>query len=294
MPSILASLGAMVAVGSLVGAGLALIAPAFVRQFDDLGSQAREGLDQALEWLASTPLGIEPGQAEDAVQRTIDDIASGGGTAQLVHGASLFAEVVAGILLSLVLTFFIVHDGRGMWSWGVGLLPARHRAQAERMGDRMWTAVSRYMVGVLVIATVDALLIGLALLIIGVPLVVPLAVLVFIGAFLPLVGAFITGALAALVALVAVGPFAAIMVVLVITAIQQLEGDLLYPLIVGKAIALHPVTILLVLTAGTVLAGVVGAIIAVPVAAAAWAAISDLRATRRAEAAPPGAASELA
>ncbi|HWC27644.1 MAG TPA: AI-2E family transporter, partial [Solirubrobacteraceae bacterium] len=142
---------------------------------------------------------------------------------------------------------------------------------------RMWTVVSRYVRGVAVVALVDALLIGLALVIIGVPLVVPLMALTFLGAFIPLVGAVLAGAVAALVALVAEGPIAAVLVVLAITAIQQLEGDLLYPIVVGQAISLHPVAILLVLTAGTVIAGLAGALLAVPIAAAIWAAIDQLR-----------------
>lgn len=133
---------------------------------------------------------------------------------------------------------------------------------------------------------VDAVLIAIALWVIGVPLVLALAVLTFLGAFVPLAGAVLAGAVAALVALVTEGALAAILVVVVITVIQQLEGDVLYPLVVGRSIALHPVAILLALTAGTVLAGLVGALLAVPLTAMAWDALEYLRSHSRAYSGP--------
>jgi predicted PurR-regulated permease PerM len=173
--------------------------------------------------------------------------------------------------------FFLVHDGRRMWAWAVGLFPAGRRADVEAIGVRVWAALSAYVRGVAMVAVVDAVLIGLALLVIGVPLVVPLMVITFLGAFVPLVGALVAGAVAALVALVIEGVIAAVLVTVAIVVIQQLEGDLLYPLVVGRAIALHPVAILLALTAGTVVAGIIGALLAVPVAAAVWTAADHLR-----------------
>ncbi|HEV2776235.1 MAG TPA: AI-2E family transporter [Solirubrobacteraceae bacterium] len=161
----------------------------------------------------------------------------------------------------------------------------RGRALLGAAGRRAWEGLTGYVRGVAVSAVVDAALIGLALVLIGVPLVVPLMVLTFRGAFVPLVGALLAGAVAALVALVSGGVLDAALVVVAITAIQQIEGDVLYPAIVGRAIDLHPVAILLALAAGTILAGIVGALLAVPVAAAAWVAVAEVRAVR--EGAPP-------
>ena len=133
------------------------------------------------------------------------------------------------------------------------------------------------MRGVALIAVVDAVLIGIALAVIGVPLVLPLMVLVFLGAFIPLVGAVVSGAIAALVALISNGVVDAALVVAAVVAIQQIEGDLLYPNVVGRMIRLHPVAILLVLTAGTVVAGILGALLSIPVAAGAWTAFRYAR-----------------
>ncbi|WP_407319619.1 AI-2E family transporter [Isoptericola halotolerans] len=140
-----------------------------------------------------------------------------------------------------------------------------------------------YLRGTAIVATVDAVAIGIGLLVVGVPLALPLAVVVFLGAFVPLVGAVVAGALVALVALVTNGPVAALVVVAIVVAVNQLEGDLLAPLVMGKVLSLHPLAVLSALTAGTILAGIVGTLLAVPIAAVAWAAVKEWNAT-----APPG------
>lgn len=287
VPSVAAALLVMLAaLGALVGV-LVSIVPAIIAEVDDVGRSAREGLDEALRWLSQGPLGVEREQITDAVDRALEG-ASGAGnlTGNVLSGAALVVEVVAGLLLMLVILFFFVHDGRRIWSWIVELLPLAHRFDADAIGRRMWSTACGYVRGVAIIALVDAVLIGIALWLIGVPLVLPLAVLTFLGAFVPLAGAVLAGAVAALVALVTEGALAAILVVVVITVIQQLEGDLLYPLVVGRSVALHPVAILLALTAGTVLAGLVGALLAVPVAAMAWDALEYLRSRSRAYSGP--------
>lgn len=280
LPSSAATLTVMAVAVGLLGGILAVVVPPIVGEVDDVGRSARAGLNEALRWLSGGPLGIERSQVEGSVDRALDRLRqdAGGVGAGLLSGAVLVAEAIAGFALVVVLVFFFVHDGRRIWSWAVSLLPASYRPDARTVGDRIWLTLSGYVRGVIVIALVDATLIGLALWIIGVPLVLPLAALTFLGAFIPLVGAVVAGAVAALVALVTKGFVAAILVVVAITVIQQLEGDLLYPVVVGRAIALHPVAILLALTAGTVLAGLIGALVAVPVTAAAWDAIDHIRA----------------
>lgn len=287
IPSAGAALLVMLAgLGVLVGV-LVSIVPAIVAEFDDVERSAREGLNEALRWLSQGPLGVEREQVTRAVDRALDE-ASGAGniTGSVLSGAALVVEVVAGLLLMLVVLFFFVHDGRRIWAWVVELLPLAHRDDADAIGRRMWATACGYVRGVAVIALVDAVLIAIALVVIGVPLVLPLAVLTFLGAFVPLVGAVLAGAVAALVALVSEGAVAAILVVVVITVIQQLEGDLLYPVVVGRSIALHPIAILLALTAGTVLAGLAGALLAVPVTAMAWDALDYLRSRSRAYSEP--------
>lgn len=279
LPSAAATLVVMVAgVAALVGL-LALVVPAFVAQATELRSSLDEAVDQVVRWLIEGPFELERGEIDAAVDRALASLRenAGGLGRGVLSGATVLAEVLAGTLLMLVLAFFFVHDGRRIWGWVVGLAPERRREEIDGAGRATWSAISAYMRGMVLVAAVDALLIGLALVLIGVPLVLPLMVIVFIGAFIPLVGAFVSGAVAALVALVSNGPLDAALVIAAITAIQQAEGDLLYPNVVGRMIRMHPVAILLALGVGTVVAGIVGALLAVPVAASAWIAYGYLR-----------------
>ena len=294
VPSAAATLIAMLLSTAAVGGVIALIAPAFVDQADDLQRTAEDGLAEVLRWLSQGPLGLERTDLQDAVDDALagvrdnaDRIGEG-----VLAGATLLAEVLSGLLLVIVLVFFFVHDGRGMWSWLVSLAPERHRDVVDGAGREVWRTTTAYVRGVAIIAVVDAALIGIALLVIGVPLVVPLMVLVFLGAFVPLIGAVLAGAVAALVALISDGVVSALLVVAAITVIQQVEGDLLYPNIVGRAIRLHGVAILLVLTAGTVIAGILGALLAVPVAAGIWTAIDYVHRSRDPAVKPQRAATD--
>jgi predicted PurR-regulated permease PerM len=278
LPSAVATLLAMAGAALVLVTAVVVVVPAVVDQFDQLGQSAQDGLDEALRWLTEGPLDLTEAQVRDGVQEAIDgardsEILSGG----VLSGAALAGELVAGAALVLVLVFFFVHDGRSLFAWAVGQFPQDRQPQVREIGQVVWGNVSSYVRGVAVVALADALLIGLALVLIGVPLVVPLMVLTFLGAFVPLVGAVLAGTVAALVALVSGGVVDAVLVAVAITVIQQVEGDVLYPLVVGQAISLHPVAILLALTAGTVVAGIIGALLAVPVAAAAWSAVIVLR-----------------
>lgn len=278
-PSALATGLVMVAAAAIVGGIVALIAPAFVDQLDQLEGSVDEAVEEVVRWLVQGPFDLERKQIDEAVQSSLDSLRSnaGGIGKGVLSGASILAEVIAGLLLMIVLVFFFVHDGRRIWDFGLSLVPRRRRELVDGAGREVWATTAGYMRGVALIAVVDAVLIGIALAVIGVPLVVPLMVLVFFGAFIPLVGAVASGAIAALVALISNGVVDAALVVVVIVAIQQIEGDLLYPNVVGRLIRLHPIAILLVLTAGTVVAGVIGALLSIPVAAAAWTAFRFVR-----------------
>ncbi len=279
LPPAIATLAAMFAGAAAVAGLIALIVPSVAGELDDLGESVESGIDQIVSWLADGPLGVSEAELNRGIDQAIERLGESSGSlaAGVLSGAQLVAELIAGLLLMAVLIFFFVKDGPRIWAWVVSLLPARRRDDANEIGARAWTALGGYVRGVSIVATVDAVLIGLALLIIGVPLVLPLMVLTFLGAFFPLVGAVLAGFVAALVALVSNGVAAAVAVIVVITLIQQLEGDLLYPVVVGRSVELHPVAILLALTAGAVLAGVIGALLAVPAAAVAWVAIDYLR-----------------
>ena len=199
----------------------------------------------------------------------------------------LLTQWAAAVILIVVLTFFFVKDGARLWDWVLELFHEDRQPVLREVGERSWGALSAYVQGVFLVATIDAVLIGAALLIVGVPVAMPLIVLTFIAAFFPIVGAFVAGAAAVLVALVANGLGAALVILAVIVAVQQLEGNVFYPVVVGRKLQLHPVGILLALTAGGVLAGVVGAFLAVPIAAVTGAVLNYTRERREARQSQP-------
>ncbi len=281
LPAAVAALAAMTGSAVIAAGLLALVAPSVARELDDLGRSAGSGLDRAVSWLAGAPFGVTEQQVERTIDTALERVGAESGVLAggVLSGAVVAAEVVAGLLLAVVLLFFFLKDGERIWRFLVGLAPAQRRREVVVLGERSWEILGGYIRGVSIIAVADAVLIGIALALIGVPLVLPLAVLTFLGAFVPLVGAVLAGLVAALVALVSEGPLAAGLVLVAIVAIQQLEGDLLYPLVVGRTLALHPVAILLAITAGAVVGGVIGIFLAAPLAAIAWAVASHLRST---------------
>ena len=265
--------------GLLVIAGLlTLVAAPIASDFEKLGAQVRVGADKLGGQIADLPLGL----GEDQIQRQIDSIDdrirenNGAISSGVVSGAQAAGQFLAGLAITLVVLFFFVKDGAGMWRWLVGRLPKPRHAAVEELGARSWRALSAYVKGVVVVATIDAIGIGLALWVIGVPLVLPLAALTFVLAFIPIVGALVAGMAAALVALAFEGVGAALLVVLAVLVVQQFEGNVLYPVIVGRTLQLHPVVVLLAVTVGAVLYGVVGAALAVPIAVVAAAAVTTI------------------
>lgn len=263
----------LVIVGSLllfVGV-FAAIAPAVGDEVDDVGASAREGFENVLDFLAESPLKLSRDEVNRYFDQAVDEISENRDriTAGVVGGATKAVEFITQLLLTLVLLFFFVKDGPAMFRWFESQFPQRNRKHVRALGERAAGSITGYLRGTATIALVDAVLIAIALMVVGVPLVVPLAVLTFFSAFFPLVGAVAAGVVAALVALVTSGIFDALIVAASILVIQQVEGNVLQPLVMGKAVNLHPIAILLVLTAGAILAGIVGAFLAVPVAAVA-------------------------
>ena len=273
-----ASLLVVVAGIALIAILLTLIVPPFVSELSELGSNVEKGSRKAGELLR--PLGVSQSEVDKAIDDGVKSLEGSGGkklAGGAVTGALAALNVLAAVLLTLVLTFFFVKDGRRMWTWIVGLFGPRRRAVAEELGERVWRVLTGYVQGVALVAAIDATLIGVTLVIVGVPLAMPLTVLTFLAAFFPVVGAVTVGAAAVLVALVAKGAVAAIVVAVVILCVQQLDGNVLQPVLVGRKLELHPVAVLLSLTAGGVIAGLVGAFIAVPLAAVAGAVIDFAR-----------------
>lgn len=265
-------------VGSIVGL-IALLTPAFVRQIQELGPTVVQGFDQLLIWLEEGPIGYDREQLDELFQTGIDAVSGSVGEIATQIG-SLAVAVVEGftaLALALVLLFFFVKDGAQLVSWFARLTPPRHLDDARAAAQRGWVALSGFVRGTSLVALIDAVGIGIGLLILDVPLVLPIAVLVFFGGFVPVIGAFVTGFLAVLVALADQGIQAALIVLLIVLVVQQIESNLLQPTIMKRAVALHPTVILAVLTAGAVLIGVVGAFLAVPVTAVLAAVGNELR-----------------
>jgi len=252
---------------TIAGVVALLVAPV-AAEFDALGAQVREGVDKVAGYLAALPLGLDEQRIQRSIDSIDDQISENQTSVQsgVLAGAQAAGQFLAGVTICLVVLFFFVKDGRSMWRWVVGLVPDARKPALDELGRRSWTTLTAYVRGVVFVAAVDAVGIGIALWLIGVPLVLPLAVLTFVMAFIPLVGAFVAGAAAALVALVAVGPVAALLVIGAVLLVQQVEGNVLYPMVVGRTVDLHPVAILLAVTVGGLLYGIVGAALAVPIA----------------------------
>ncbi|HWC69065.1 MAG TPA: AI-2E family transporter, partial [Acidimicrobiales bacterium] len=192
-------------------------------------------------------------------------------------GAVLAAEVVAGLLLAIVLTFFFLKDDRQLVRGLIRVLPSSRRAAADRLGHRGWDALGAYLRGAALLGIVEATVIGVTLLLVGADLALAVAAITFVAAFVPIVGAVVAGVVATLVALVTASPVAALIVAVVALVVQQLDNDLLGPLVYGRALRLHPLVILLGIAVGGALFGIVGTVLAVPVLAVVWNVVDEAR-----------------
>jgi predicted PurR-regulated permease PerM len=202
----------------------------------------------------------------------------------VLTGGKIVLELLTGLVLLLFITFFLLKDGERIWAWLIKGLSPEPRRRAESAGPAAWTALVNYMRGTTAVAAIHAVFIGLALWLLGVPLLVPLIILVFLAAYVPLVGILVAGALAILVTLGTKGWIAAVILLGVFVLENQIEGHLLQPLVVGRIVRLHPLAIILVLAVGGIVAGIAGAIVAVPIAATLSRAWPHLRRERP----PPG------
>lgn len=235
----------------------------------EIVDNAGDGIRRIQDWLRTGPLGLNDAQ----IQRYLDQAQSwitdnrGQLTSDALGAFGAAGNVLAGLVLALFTAFFFLHDGERIWRWVVQLFPRRGREAVDEAGRRGWSTLVGYVRGLVLIAAIDAAGIGLVLWLVQVPLALPLAILVFFGAFVPIVGAVITGALAALVALVTNGLAAALIVLGGILVVQQIEGNVLHPVIMSRSVSVHPLAVALAVTAGSLLAGIGGAVVAVPLVA---------------------------
>jgi predicted PurR-regulated permease PerM len=269
-----------VLVGGLaaVSGGLGLIVGTVISQFDDLSTQVGEGVEEIQTWLARGPLHISQAQLTRGLERLQQQVSENQGaiTSGAWSTAATLGEVLAGFFLVLFTLFFFLRDGAQIWRFLCRLLPRPACVPVARAGHYSWHTLGSYVRATVLVAFVDAVGIGIGLAVLRVPLALPLAALVFLGAFIPVIGATLSGTVAVLVALVTQGPVSALIVLAVVIGVQQLEGHVLQPLIMGRAVALHPLAVILAIATGLVVAGIVGALVAVPVLAVANTAVRYL------------------
>jgi predicted PurR-regulated permease PerM len=269
VPRSLATALVLVAGLAAVFGTLTLVINEFITGAPELADNAGRGIEQIQEWLQNGPLHLTDRQVQgyvDQAQQWLNDnrdrLTSTG-----LSTAGTVAEVLTGAILVLFATFFFLRDGRRIWRFIVRLFPVAARWRVDDAGLASWSTLGSYVRATVLVAFIDAVGIGIALLILDVQFAFALAALVFLGAFIPIIGATLSGAVAVLVALVDKGPVIALIILGVVIGVQQLEGHVLQPLIMGRAVAIHPLVVIIAIAAGVVLAGIVGALVSVPLVA---------------------------
>ncbi len=250
-----------------------------VAGFDDLKEQALAGFDTFLNWLTTGPLHVDPAQIDEWVNTATTWLQQN--WAKVANGAlsvtGTIGTMFAGIAIALLALFFFLRDGRSMWLWLIQTFTGRNAPQVDNAGRNAWITLRRYTQTSAFVAFVDALGIGIAAWLLGIPLVFPIAIMVFLFSFIPLFGATISGVIAVAVALVDGGWTTALIMLGAVILVQQVEGSILYPWLFGKAVSIHPMAVLVSVSAGTLLAGLFGAVVAVPLVAFAYAFAVGLR-----------------
>ncbi|RBM23786.1 AI-2E family transporter [Prauserella sp. PE36] len=262
---------ALVLVGGLglVGGLLTFVIIQFTDGLPALQRQLTESLNQIEDWLINGPLHLRETQIEDAINSAIGMIQENQAalTSSALTTASTVGEFLTGFLLTLFVLIFFLVGGDQIWGFLMRGVPAHVRDRADTAGRRGFASLVSYVRATAAVAVVDAVGIGIGLWIVGVPLVIPLSTLVFLGAFIPIIGAVVTGAVAVLVALVTNGFVTALVVLAIVIGVMQLESHVLQPLLLGRAVKLHPLAVILAITVGLVAAGIPGALLSVPLLA---------------------------
>ena len=263
--------------GTLTALGF-LVAPRVADEFGGLSTTVAEGINDIEDWLVEGPLGVERDEIDDyesEVAKQAENFLRSSSSA-IAAGAVAVLEGVAGAVLSLVLAFFFVKDGRKFQRWAVEHLPPHRVELSKALARRAWRALGAYLQGAALLGIVEGIVLGTTIAIVGGSLAVPVGVLTFVSAFFPIAGAVVAGIVAILVALVTAGVKGAIVVAIVALVVQQFDNDLLAPVIYGRIIRLHPAIILVSLTLGGTVGGIMGAFLAVPFAAVGSAVLSEI------------------
>jgi predicted PurR-regulated permease PerM len=275
-------IGFLVLLGS-VGAGIGV---AVSNEFDGLGPTVSQAVDDLERWVVEdSPFNVDQAEIEtfrrEAGQKFSDSLRASGGA--LAEGATVAAEVVLGLLLGLIVTFFGLKDGDDFLHWARCRFPDQHHELVGRMAARSWRTLGGFLRGAALLGLVEGIAIGVTLKLVGAELAVPMALITFLAAFVPVVGAIVAGVLSVLVALATSGGAAALVVAAVALVVQQLDNDILAPVVYGRALELHPVVVLLAILAGGSAFGLVGSFLAVPVVAVVVNAAAEARAYQPAQ-----------
>ena len=279
LPALAATWVTLLIAAAVLGGLVVLVANRVSAEYPALVDETRHTVTQIESLLVGPPFHVK----SNSVQNALNDIpgylskhkALVEGT--VLTGGRIAAEFFGGLVLMLFVMFFLIKDGERIWAWLLGALRTQTARRVDRAGHASWLAVVYYMRGTVAVAAIHATVVGVALSVMGVPLAFPLAVLVFLAAFVPLVGLLVAGALAIVVTLAAKGWVDAVILLGILIIEDQLEAHLLQPQVVGRVIRLHPLAVILALAVGGVLAGIAGAVVAVPIVAVITRAVPELR-----------------
>jgi putative heme transporter len=268
-PTLLATWLVFIAFIAAIAGALTYVIPRTASELSTTGDAIDDGLDDVEDWLVTGPLDLDRSDVEEYTDDPGGRIADWAQESSdtLTEGFVAVGEFLAGTLLALVLTFFFLKDGRRMQEWLLDHVPRRRRDVVREAADAAWSSLSGFLRGAALLGLLEGTVIGLTVWAVGAPLAMPVAVITFLAAFFPIVGAVVAGAVATLVTLATVGTKEALIVLVVVVVVQQLDGDLLAPIIYGRSLQLHPALVITVLAAGGALGGIVGAFIAVPLTA---------------------------
>jgi putative heme transporter len=248
----------------------------------DLADSTVDGIQEIKDWLRDGPLHASDSQIDQYLKSIQDAISEQSGDSGIINRVTevgtAVGHVLAGFFIVLFSTYFFLADGNRIWAWVVRLSPRAARERVDSSGRVAWISLTQFVRATVIVAATDGILIGLGAAIIGVPFSLAIGVLVFLGAFVPIIGATVAGTVAVLVALVALGPVKALIMLAIVIGVQQLEGHVLQPFLMGRWVSVHPLGVILAIAAGVLTAGVAGALVAVPLAAAVNAIVQHLAA----------------
>jgi predicted PurR-regulated permease PerM len=270
MPRKVAALVVVVGVIAVIALMLTFATRQVIDGADDLAAQVVKGLDEIESWLAEGPLNVSDQQIDDAINGLQDLVSTGNQelVSRVTEVGTIIGHIVAGFFIVLFSTYFFLSDGGRIWAWVVRLFPRAARARVDSSGRVAWASLTQFVRATVLVALVDAVGVALVAAILDLPFVGAIAVLVFLGSFVPMVGAVVSGSIAVLVALVDQGPIVALVMLGGVIAVQQLEAHVLQPFLMGHFVSVHPLGVILAIAVGVLVAGIAGALVAVPLAAA--------------------------